>query len=139
MTNTKHTQTTRRNIALGAAVGLVLIAGIAVRVDAEPQPQRSHEAVIESNAIAEWARAEGMAGLSPASLSTGETGEPDLQARIQLERTAIAEWARANGMTGLSPASMAPIARCSPRSGDQDGLAVQPPGGGFVMDGSQAG
>ena len=110
MTNTKQTQSTRTSIVLGAAAGLALIAGIAVRVDDQAHAQRSPVAA-ETSAIAEWANARGMSGLSPASLSGGQTGEADPEARIQSETHAIAEWARANGMTGLSPASMAPIAR----------------------------
>jgi len=107
MTHTKHTQSTRTRIALGAVAGLALIAGIAVRVDAAPQGPRSREA-LDSNAIAEWATAKGMTGLSPASLSVAPRGGSDLDARLQLERTAIAEWARAQNLTGLSPASLAP-------------------------------
>ena len=108
MTNTKHTQSTRTSVVLGAAAGLALIAGIAVRVDDQPHAQRSRVAA-QTSAIAEWANAQGMSGLSPASLSGGQTGDSDLEARIQLERTAIAEWARPQNLTGLSPASLAPF------------------------------
>jgi hypothetical protein len=107
MTHTKHTQSTRTTIALGAAAGLALIAGIAVRVDDQPQAQRSRVAA-ESNAVAEWADSWGLSGLSPASLTVVPRSAPDLQTRIQLERTAIAEWARSQGLSGLSPASLAP-------------------------------
>ena len=108
MTNTTHTQSTRTRIALGAAVGLALIAGIAVRVDDQPHAPRSRVAA-ETSAIAEWANARGMSGLSPASLRIGQPGDSDLEARIQLERTAIAEWARSQNLTGLSPASLTPF------------------------------
>jgi hypothetical protein len=107
MTHTTHTQSTRTRIALGAAAGLALIAGIAVRVDADPQSQRSSGAG-QVNAIAEWANAQGMSGLSPASLRIGQPGDSDLEGRIQLERIAVAEWARTQGLSGLSPASLAP-------------------------------
>jgi hypothetical protein len=107
MTHTKHTQSTRTTIALWAAAGLALIAGIALRVDDQPQGQRSHVAA-ESNAVAEWARTQGLTGLSPASLSVTPRSAPDLETRIQLERTAIAEWARTQGLSGLSPVSLAP-------------------------------
>ena len=108
MTHTKHTQSTRTTIALGAAAGLALIAGIAVRVDDQTQGQRSRVAA-ESHAVAEWADSQGLFGLSPASLSVAPRSAPDLEARIQLERTAIAEWARTQGLSGLSPASLAPF------------------------------
>jgi hypothetical protein len=107
MTHTKHTQSTRTTIALGAVAGLALIAGIVVRVDAQPQGERSRVAA-ESNAVAEWARNQSLTGLSPASLSVAPRSAPDLEARIQLERTAIAEWARTQGLSGLSPVSLAP-------------------------------
>ena len=108
MTYTKHTQSTRTSIVLGAAAGLALIAGIAVRVDDQPSALRSRE-VAETSAIAEWANAQGMSGLSPASLRIGQPDDSNLEARIQLERIAIAEWARPQNLTGLSPASLAPI------------------------------
>ena len=107
MPHTKHTQSTRTTIALGAAAGLALIAGIALRVDDPAQGQRSHVAA-ESNAVAEWARTQGLTGLSSASLGVTPRSAPDLQARIQLERTATAEWARTQGLSGLSPVSLAP-------------------------------
>ena len=107
MTHTKHTQSTRTTVALGAAAGLALVAGIALRVDDPPQGPRSHVAA-ESNAVADWARTQGLTGLSPASLSGAPRSAPDPEARIQLERTATAEWARTQGLSGLSPVSLAP-------------------------------
>ena len=107
MTNTTHTHSTRTTIALGAAAGLALIAGIAVRVDDRPQAQSSRVAA-ETSAIAEWANAQGMSGLSPASLRIGQPADSALDARIQQERAAIAEWARPQNLIGLSPASLAP-------------------------------
>ena len=101
MTNTTHTQSTRTSIVLGAAAGLALIAGIAVRVDAQPS-----RVAADTSAIAEWANAQGMSGLSPASLRIGQPADSDLEARIRLERTAIAEWARPQKLSGLSPASL---------------------------------
>ncbi len=106
MTHTKHTQSTRTTIALGAAAGLALIAGIAVRVD-DRQEQRSRDAA-ESHAVAEWARSQGLSGLSPASLSVALRLSSDADERIQLEGTAIADWARTQGLSGLSPVSLAP-------------------------------
>ena len=107
MTHTTHTPSTRTSIALGAVTGLALIAGIALRVDDPPQVQRSH-VVAESNAVAEWARTQGLTGLSSASLSVTPRSAPENETRIQLERTAIAEWARTQGLSGLSPVSVAP-------------------------------
>ena len=107
MTNSTHTQSTRTTIALGAAAGLALLAGIAVRVDDRPQVQRSRD-VAESNAVGEWARSQGLTGLSPASLSVAPRSAPVLEVRVQLERTEIAEWARTQGLSGLSPVSLAP-------------------------------
>ena len=107
MTHTKHTQSSRTSIALGAVAGLALIAGIAVRVDDQPQGRRSHVAA-ESNAVAEWAHGQRLTGLSPASLSVAPRSATDLEARIQSERTAVAEWARSQGLSGLSPVSLAP-------------------------------
>lgn len=107
MTHTKHHQSTRTTIALGAAAGLALIAGIAARVDDQTQGQRS-AVPAESNAVAEWAASQGLTGLSPASLRVTPRSAPDLETRSQLERTEIAEWARTQGLSGLSPASLAP-------------------------------
>ena len=107
MTHTKHTQSTRTTIALGAAAGLAVVASLAVRVSDQSQGQRSHVAA-ESNAVADWARSQSLTGLSPASLRGTPRSAPDLETRIQLERTAIAEWARTQSLSGLSPVSLAP-------------------------------
>ena len=107
MSNTTHTQSTRTTIALGAAAGLAVIASLAVRVGDQSHSLGADTAA-ESHAIAEWANAQGMSGLSPASLRIGQPADSALDARIQSERTAIAEWARPQNLTGLSPASLAP-------------------------------
>lgn len=107
MTNTKHTQSTRTTIALGAAAGLAVVASLAVRVGDQSPPSGTGTAT-ESRAIAEWARSEGLTGLSPASLRVAPRSATDLEASIQLERMAIADWARSQGLSGLSPASLAP-------------------------------
>jgi len=108
MTNTKHTQSTRTTIALGAAAGLAVVASLAVRVSDQSLPSGAGTAT-ESHAIAEWAHREGLTGLSPASLSGAPRSAPDLEASIQLERTAIADWALTQGLSGLSPVSLAPL------------------------------
>ena len=107
MTNTTHTQSTRTTVALGAAAGLALIASIAVRVG-DQSPPSGAGTTTESRAIAEWARSEGLTGLSPASLSVAPRSAPDLEASIQLEPVAIADWALTQGLSGLSPVSLAP-------------------------------
>jgi hypothetical protein len=107
MTHTKHTQSARTTIALSAAAGLALIAGIALRADEQPHGRATGQAK-ESIAVAVWARNEGLTGLSPASLTIAPQTAPDLATRVQLERTAIAEWARNQHLSGLSPASLAP-------------------------------
>jgi hypothetical protein len=107
MTHTKHTQPTRTKIAIGAVAGLALIAGLAVRADGQPQTQHSR-VTAETNTVADWARAQGLTGLSPASLRVASQAAPDLATQLELERDAIAEWARSQGLSGLSPASLAP-------------------------------
>jgi hypothetical protein len=107
MTHTKHTQPTRRKITVGAAAGLALIVGLAVRADGQPQTPHSRVAA-ETLAVADWARAQGLTGLSPASLRAASQPGPDLATQLEAERAAIAAWARSQGLSGLSPASLAP-------------------------------
>ena len=107
MTNTTHAQSTRTRIALGAAAGLAVVASLAVRVGDQSHAQRFRVAA-ETNAIGEWANAQGMSGLSPASLRVAPRSAPDLEASIQSERMAIADWALTQGLSGLSPVSLAP-------------------------------
>ena len=110
MTNTKHTQSTRTTIALGAAAGLAVVASLAVRVG-DPSPPSGAGTATESHAIAQWASSEGLTGLSPASLRVAPRSATDLDVHLQQERTAIAEWARSQGLSGLSPASLTPFGR----------------------------
>jgi hypothetical protein len=107
MTHTKHTRPTRTKIAVGAAAGLALLAGLAVRADGQPQTPHSRVAA-EALAVADWARAQGLTGLSPASLHAASQSATNLTMRVELERDAIAAWARSQGLSGLSPASLAP-------------------------------
>ena len=60
--------------------------------------------------IANWARANHFAGLSPASLAPATDADPDFDASPYGVLPEIAAWARANHFTGLSPASLAPVA-----------------------------
>jgi hypothetical protein len=82
--------------------GVIAVGGLTFGIGAAlaQESPSSVPAVSDHPAIAEMARANGLTGLSPASLSpTVMAARPD---------AAIADWARANGMTGLSPASLAP-------------------------------
>jgi hypothetical protein len=63
------------------------------------EPRAGVHQAADLAAIADWARAEGLTGLSPTSLRP--SAAPD---------AAIADWARAEGLTGLSPASLKPSA-----------------------------
>jgi hypothetical protein len=105
---TTHAQSSRTSIALAAAAGLALIVGIALRVDDRPQREPSVD-VANLVAAAEWARSEGLSGLSPASLRVPQRFEDEAAGRSQLERTAIADWARTESLSGLSPVSLAPV------------------------------
>ena len=62
-----------------------------------PEGQARLKRAADLAAVADWARAEGLTGLSPASLNP--SAGPD---------ASIADWARAEGLTGLSPASLKP-------------------------------
>ncbi len=60
-------------------------------------------ASVDRSGIAAWADANGLTGLSPASLALA----PDRVAAV--DRSGIAAWADANGLTGLSPAGLSRI------------------------------
>jgi hypothetical protein len=97
-----HRIRTRRVVVLvaaaGIAVGLSSSAALVAATDEPADPVQRDRVQ-----IAEWAKAEHLSGLSPASMSSTSA------AQIQAELEAIAEWARANGLTGLSPASLASV------------------------------
>ena len=59
----------------------------------------------DREAIAEWAEANGLSGLSPTSVSTVERSAEDW-ARLAAEYRAIVEFSRSEGLSGLSPASV---------------------------------
>ncbi len=101
---TEAPATTRRP-RLRTLVGGVIVVGAAtfgIGAVIAQESTASVPAVADHPAIAEMARADGLTGLSPASLSptAGPGGYGD--------SGAIADWARANGLTGLSPASLTP-------------------------------
>ena len=95
---------------LGRAV-VVLLAGSVVGitgalvVSADERPARPAD---QREAIAEWAKANNVTGLSPASVSSAN---PNMKADADLaaEYRAIAEYARGAGLSGLSPASLSPV------------------------------
>ena len=75
-----------------------------------PEAHAGLQRAADLAAIADWARAEGLTGLSPASLKPSAASD-----------AAIADWARAEGLTGLSPASLKPSA-----PSDADAIAALP-------------
>ena len=75
-----------------------------------PEAQAGLQRAADLAAIADWARAEGLTGLSPASLKPSAASD-----------ATIADWARAEGLTGLSPASLKPSA-----ASDADAIAALP-------------
>ena len=96
-----------RVLAVAAAGAVVGITG-AVAVAAEG-PSRSVDYQQEDrSAIAEWAKANDLGGLSPTSVSTVDRNAKDW-ARLAAEYRAIAEFTRSEGLSGLSPASVHPV------------------------------
>ena len=103
ITDTRSTATTGRPRLRTLVGGVIAVGAVTFGIGAAfAQESPSAPAVADHPAIAEMARANGLTGLSPASLAAtavpagyGDSG-------------AIADWARANGLSGLSPASLAP-------------------------------
>ena len=97
-----------RAVAVVVAGSVVGVAGaLVVAADDRPSRPTDHYQA-DREAIAEWAKANDMSGLSPASLSSVD---PNFQAeaRLAAEYMAIAEHARSAGLSGLSPASMSAV------------------------------
>jgi hypothetical protein len=95
-------------VALSATAGITLFSSVALayRQDRTPVNPAVEDHRYES-AIAEWARANDLSGLSPSSLSPARLPALDNATRIRAgEQAAIAAWAKENGFTGLSPASL---------------------------------
>lgn len=95
---------------LGRAVVIVVagsVVGItgALAVSADERPSRPAD---QRDAIAEWATANNVTGLSPASVSSANSNVK-ADADLAAEYRAIAEYARAAGLSGLSPASLSPV------------------------------
>jgi hypothetical protein len=96
-----------KTAVVSATVCAALVSSVAfaarqdgTRVDPPVEPRRSNPE------IADWARANGLSGLSPAGLSPTRLSTHDAERSRAGELAAIAEWAKANGLTGLSPASV---------------------------------
>jgi hypothetical protein len=120
--NTRHTQS---RVSRFAAAGAVVVAGavsgvigVGALVDANPSTPALRADSDEHRAIVDFARTNGLTGLSPASLAP----HPSELARRADELSGIAEFARTNGLTGLSPASMGPPASAA---GPQAAFAVE--------------
>ena len=100
-----HPQTTSRRVRYAAIAALIAVAATMIGYWAvqtltdDPAVTITTPAELDVSArLADWARANGLAGLSPASAAAA--AELDVSARL-------ADWARANGLAGLSPASAA--------------------------------
>ena len=98
-----HPQTASRRARYVAIAALVAVAATMIgywgvqTMTADPATTITTPADLDVSAqLADWARANGVVGLSPASASA----TADFDGLGQL-----AEWARANGVVGLSPAS----------------------------------
>lgn len=101
---------------LGRAVVVVVagsVVGItgALVVSADDRPSRPAD---YREALAEWAEANNVSGLSPASVAFVDrtvNADADLAAEYSeySEYKAIAEYARGAGLSGLSPASLSPV------------------------------
>ena len=103
----------RLGVAVGAAIAVAAM-GIVVSNAGDDPAQRpaltQHEQRLaaELAAVAEWAEAHGLSGLSPASLTAIDRTR-GFEARRAEMLAAIAEAAVAGGLSGLSPASLRPV------------------------------
>ena len=100
-------------IVTGAAMAVSLLV---VAYSTEPRRSLELTQLGDQSELASWATANGLTGLSPASLAP----VPDRSASV--DQSGIASWATANGLTGLSPSSLTP-APARPASVDQSDIA----------------
>jgi hypothetical protein len=108
MTNRSIHSRIGRVLAVAVAGTVVGVTG-ALAVAADDGQSRSvdhHQQ--DRTAIAEWAKANDLSGLSPTSVSTADRDATDW-ARLAAEYRAIAEFIRGEGLSGLSPASVEPV------------------------------
>lgn len=97
-----------RTLAVVVAGTVVGVSGaFVVAADERPSRPADHYQA-DREAIAQWAKTNGVTGLSPASLSSVDLDAP-VVARLAAEYRAIEEFARHEGISGLSPAWMEPI------------------------------
>lgn len=96
-----------RTLAVVVAGTVVGVTGALIAAADERPSRPADHYQADREAIADWAEANDLAGLSPASMS-----QVNLDARVfrmAAEYRAIAEFARREGLAGLSPAWMEPI------------------------------
>lgn len=91
-------------VVAGTVVGVT--GALIAAADERPSRPADHYQA-DRQAIAEWAEANDLIGLSPASMSRLNLDARALT-RMAAEYRAIAEFARSEGISGLSPAWMAP-------------------------------
>ena len=92
----------RLGIILCGAIA-VCFAGATPPVAASDTSRRVPAASVDQSGVAAWAVANGLTGLSPASLAV-TAGRA-----AAVDQSGIAAWADSNGLTGSSPASLRPI------------------------------
>lgn len=103
-----------RTVAIVVAGTVVGVAGaVALAADEQRYSPDNDQFRADLTAIATWAEANHLSGLSPASLTSSDRGGHvhnfDDEARFAADMQQLAEWARSQGLSGLSPASMAPV------------------------------
>jgi hypothetical protein len=102
---------TKRRHLVGLIVGVATLAAATSLPPLEPAAAMGTDPVVDTapyaelSAIADYARAHGLSGLSPASLTPIATDDPVVDTAPYAELSAIADYARAHGLSGLSPAS----------------------------------
>jgi hypothetical protein len=89
-------------IVAGAVFGVTGTIAIAASQPAQLAPRQQHA---DLGALAEWARAQHLTGLSPASLA-GPRRNLSAAVRTVPDPSTIAQFAEAEGLSGLSPASL---------------------------------
>lgn len=104
--NHRTTRITRIVVVAVAGVTAGLAATIAVAESGSDRNPGSYQPA-ERAAVAEWAAAHRLSGLSPASLASSDDSWTP---RLAAEMEAIADYARQHQLSGLSPASMQPLA-----------------------------
>ena len=103
ITDAAATATSNRPRLRTLVGGVIAVGAVTFGIGAAlaQESPSSVPAVGDHPAIAEMARANGLTGLSPASLSSVSS--------VYSDGDAVADWARANGLSGLSPASLTPL------------------------------